>query len=730
MRDICSILFGAVFTVAVATALGSLLIARLRVALYRTEAALIAFVVGSGCLSFVTALLCMIHQARKGVFQWGGAVIIALAIWVARRSPKRRELPALPLRWIGGFFLVFAIFGYCYFINALAPEISPDGSGYHLGNVARMWRHHGFVWDYHSMYSYLSQGTEMLFLIAFSFGRHSSAAMVHLAFCLALPLLMVCWGRRFGFGKPAIFAAVVTFVSPIVGKDGVSAYNDLAVVTIVYAVFYLTQVWDEARSNNLLILIGLLTGAAYGAKYTAFLAFPFAAGWVWWRTAGKVRWKPLAMLAIPAALLVAPWVLRNWIWLGNPAAPFLNSIFPNPYYHAGMERMYADMLRHYIGIKHYWQIPLELTLRGGLVSGLFGPVFLLFPFALFALRLKFGRELLLAALVFAIPAYLNTGARFLIPSAPFLALAMGIGMAEIPGALPMLALFQAFLCWPSVLSVYCHPATWRLGSIPTQAAFRKDKADAFIRYWEPDYPLKVPIELQVPAREKVFTFAGRPDAYIDRDIIVSYESTLGNLINDILLSPLHYPPEHQQHMKFIPLNARAVRVVNTGASEEFWTVAEMRLFYKRRELPRAPDWRISARPNSWEVQYAFDNSYATRWSTWQRMSPGDYIEVEFPSPRMVDEISLECALTRGAQPEVDVLVAGRWVPVTDTVDTVKAGPPPGIRRAASRDVKALGIRHVLVNEHDGIYEDLHKYTAAWGMTELAVVNGVHFYRID
>ena len=42
-----------------------------------------------------------------------------------------------------------------------------------------MWRNHGFAWDYHSMYSYLSQGTEMLFLMAFAFGRHSAAALVH-----------------------------------------------------------------------------------------------------------------------------------------------------------------------------------------------------------------------------------------------------------------------------------------------------------------------------------------------------------------------------------------------------------------------------------------------------------------------------------------------------------------------------------------------------------------------
>src|SRR5262249_48850731 len=160
--------------------------------------------------------------------------------------------------------------------------------------------------------------------------------------------------------------------------------------------------------------------AAYAAKYTAFVTFPFAAGWVWWTADRKHRWHSLALLSLPAAILVAPWVLRNWIWLGNPTAPFLNSVYPNPYYHPGMERIYAEVLRHYSTIKHYWQIPLELTLRGGLLEGFFGPGFLLFPCALFAYRLKFGRKLLLAALVFALPAYMNTGARFLLPCAPFL----------------------------------------------------------------------------------------------------------------------------------------------------------------------------------------------------------------------------------------------------------------------------------------------------------------------
>jgi hypothetical protein len=38
-----------------------------------------------------------------------------------------------------------------------APEVSTDGSGYHLGNVVRFSNAHGFTQNYHSIYSELSQ---------------------------------------------------------------------------------------------------------------------------------------------------------------------------------------------------------------------------------------------------------------------------------------------------------------------------------------------------------------------------------------------------------------------------------------------------------------------------------------------------------------------------------------------------------------------------------------------
>ena len=136
-------------------------------------------------------------------------------------------------------------------------------------------------------------------------------------------------------------------------------------------------------------------------------------------------------MSLAALPMVAPWVLRNWLWLGNPAAPFLNRWFPNPFF-SGRRTGLPRWLAHYPHGTHSWNIPIELTVMGGLVPGMVGPIFLLAPLGLLALRYSQGRRLLAAGALFAIPAYFNTEPRFLIPVLPFVALAMG--MAATGGA--------------------------------------------------------------------------------------------------------------------------------------------------------------------------------------------------------------------------------------------------------------------------------------------------------
>jgi Dolichyl-phosphate-mannose-protein mannosyltransferase len=744
MGRVIAILFGAAFTVGTSAALGSLLLRRLRLSLYREEAALFAFLTGASLTSLAVFFLCLIHQARWPVFLAGGVAVIFCGAGFFRGAgfslrtgfirSCRKPLPSAAKNWDLFFALIFAVFCFIYFVNALAPETSPDGSSYHLGNVARMWRNRGFDWEYRSMYSYLSQGLELLFLVAYSFGRHSAAALVHFAFQLTLPLLIVCYGRRNGFPKAAWCAAVLVFASPVVGRTGSAAYNDLAVATLVFALFYLLQVWRETRETNLLILIGLLGGFAYGVKYTAALALVFAAGFLWWHSRSESRrWRDLAIMAGTAAVGIVPWVARDWIWVGNPVAPFANRWFPNPYFHAGMEAAYLSDLSHYTGIRHFWQVPWALLVRGPETGGILGPVFLLAPVAVLALRKPEGRRLLLAALVFAVPAYFNTGARFLIPALPFVSLAMALAFANSAAALLSIALLHAAAGWPNVLSRYSDPASWRVRSIPVAAALRLQPEAKYLAEHLKDYLMRPALETLVPPRAKVFSLDSRAEAYLDRTIVVGYESALGNLGLDLLAAPLDHRvrPSQRRRFPFLPVSTRQVRVIEIASGTGFWAITELHVYSRGRELARAPEWRVRAWPNGWDARLAFDNSYATRWSSFQAMSPGMFLAVDFGKPEVIDEVALDDAPDSDSKVQVEVLDGrGRWVPLTDSVETAVFDVPAGLRRAATLEMKARGIGYLLVSDSDFFATDMKKYRSFWGVTELYSTETARLYMID
>src|SRR5437667_7100467 len=109
----------------------------------------------------------------------------------------------------------------------------------------------------------------------------------------------------------------------------------------------------------------------------------------------------LPLLLFPAILLVAPWLIKNVVEVRNPVSPFANRLFPNPYVHVAFEDESREGLAHPNHMT--WpEVPLELTVYGDRLQGLFGPLFLLAPLGLFALRWPVGRQVLPAGLVFAL----------------------------------------------------------------------------------------------------------------------------------------------------------------------------------------------------------------------------------------------------------------------------------------------------------------------------------------
>ena len=721
MRVVLAILFGAGFTVLTAWSLGAILLRKLSLALYRTEERLFAFMLGSACLSAIMFALAALHLVRRGVLLALGILAIGYAFYSGAHRSKGHAFPAMPKRWTLVFALAFGFFTVLYFFNALAPEVSPDGMAYHLGEVTKYARAHGFVRITTNLYGNLSQGLELLFLHAFLFGKHSAAALVHYAFLVCLTFLMLSYGRRLGHPGVGVAGAIFLYASPVVGIDGTIAYNDVAVAAIAFALFYLLQIWDQERAANLLAPIGILTGFAFATKYTAFVAVPYALGFIAWRQwrSRQAVFRPVLAAAALALIFIAPWLLKNWIWVDNPFSPFANRLFPNPYVHIAFEEDYRRMEQTY-GLTNRWEIPLQVTVKGDVLAGFFGPLFLLTPLALLTLRQRAGRQLWLAALVFGLPFYANVGARFLIPAAPFVSLALALTFANVESLLLVLTLAHAISCWPRVEKRYCGSTAWCLRNIPYKAALRVESEDAFIGRRVQQYNEARLLDRVVPAGEKVFAFGQVADSYTTHEILVGFQAAFNETSRDILWTPIFnsFQPTRMLTFRFSPRELRAVRVVQTErAKDVMWGVSELRVFNGANELPRAPEWRLRAHPNPWDVQMAFDNSPVTRWRSWQVAEPGMFIQVDFGEAQKLDAVVVESS-DEGYQTKIKLEgldAQDKWATILEQPVETSHPTRVNLRRAASAELKARGIHYMLVENGDFRSEDFQIYAGLWGM---------------
>jgi len=746
------ILFGAAFTCAVCFSLGGLLLGD---ACRDTG---VRFVSGGALLSLLVCVLCGAGLVYPLVFLVVGLLAIGVAIkvgrtpWSARdalvpppEQPGREQRVQGDPRGPGGpphrvmrslFGIAFGMFAVFYLANAMAPEISPDGAGYHLGLVSHYLREHGFVPITDNLYAAMPGGVEMLFLFAFAFGRHSAAALVHLAFFAALVWQVFSYARRRGFPIAGAAAALIVFASPVAGIDGSSAYNDVAVAAIAFTLFHLLQTWDEERNPRLLAAIGLVAGFAFATKYTAWPAVAYAVGFVVVRDR-KALGRAVLPVAACAAVVIAPWLLKNWIYLHNPVAPFFNRQFPNPYVMAGFEDIYRKMMAIY-HLKSRWEIPMQVTTYGSL-SGLLGPVFLLAPLGLLTLRRKEGRQLWLAALFFSLNYFNNIAARFLIPPMPFVALAVALALSAVPRLAIGVAMLSAVLSWPAMVARYAHPDAWRLLRIPWKEALRLRPEEGYLERRLEYYGVDRLIERKTAPGSTVFTFVPIPEAYTSRHIRVEYQSASNQIAEKILLTAAapEFAPTWRLRFRFPRQTLHGLRVVQTngGTSDDTWSIHEFRVYDGERELTRAAEWRLSAQPFPWGIQDAFDNSLATFWLCGEMLKPGQFVAVDFHGGQTADSVVLEAAPNQSAvrlklEGRVDGgAAAGRWQLLAAAPTPFDAPRPLGLRRAVADELKRRGIDYLLVFDTDNGADDLRLNADLWGMRAVGDYKGAKLYQL-
>lgn len=645
-------------------------------------------------------------------------------VWRGREAARI----APPPLWTFPFLLAY---GCLYLIHALAPEIEPDAAGYHLGLVAEWLRLGGFA-PRVGFYEILPLGLETLFLPAVAAGGYPAAKLVHLSFLAAAAPLAVHLARLLKLPPWAGWAGWLLYaIAPVAGVAGTSAYTDAAGVFFTLAAFTALLEWRGARDPAWLTVAGLCAGFCYAVKLPGALVVAVA---VVFPLAHRA-WRGAALAASAALAGVAPWMLRA-LWLtGNPFAPLGNRAFPNPYFHEGTEQYLVDFLKDYGGTG--WSaIPHALLFDGTALQGLLGPVWIILPFGLLALRRAGGRWLWAAALIAALPWFANAGARFLLPALLFGAVALAAAIPR-PAAILIVSI-HAVLSWPAALHHYAGAEAWRLREWPWAVVAGGESQDDYLRRSLWDYRAAAMVREHVPEGEPLLDLYAIPTAYSGAVGVGPLPSASFVQMADTLARAAAATPDALDRLSCaFPLEfLGAVRWRLTGSFAAPWSIREVRFFYGEHERPISRHWFLRAWPSPQDAPLACDRNPATGWHTWQHAPAGSYFEVRFSRPQPLDSVQAVMPHLRGGQlrPIVEGLRSGgAWIDLCADreIEVFTARP---LRREAIAFLRHRGIRWIVAPDrgigHGLIGRALAMAPEAWGVEPVARVEGARLFRLQ
>jgi hypothetical protein len=737
MEAVLGAVAGAVFTAFSCQALGLCIVRTLSVPLSRLEEYLFAFFAGSAAFSLLIFGLLVVHAGYTPVIVVAGLACIALWFFRFRTGQNYITVPGkLPMLWFVFALMLCFRFTFLYLSRAAGPEYSFDGATYHLALVAEYLRKAHFPLITNNFYASLPEGLEMLFLAAFSIGRHSAAALVHLLFLFAISVALILFGLRFQVAKAAIGAMVLFYICPIVGFDASVAYNDVALAAACFAMFYALKLWAAQKDNDrLLILAGLFAGFAGAIKYTGLFAPIFSIAFVLWvGRANRARLKSrVAYVVIPATLLIAPWLIKNTIEVHNPVAPFANRLFRNPYTHISFEDQYREDMMHHNGVTRA-EIPFEILFSGGRLQGIIGPAFLLSPFALFALAFPLGRQLLLAFLFFFLPYFSNIGTRFLIPSLPFLCLALCMVLESWRGCLAPVLVLHFLLSWPRVVRIYA-PDTMGLDTPRWDEALRKIPEEQVLTARLAGYGMARYMDQHLPLSARILQFGGVPGAYMRQQIDDAYEGAENEKAIYLIWTGA-FPelrPTQRHTFQFAARQLASIRLEQTGQSDRaIWKIGEIRLFSNGGEILPKPDWMITSRPNPWDTQLAFDGNLVTMWESWEHVWPGMYVEARFKEVTPVDRVEVDSPHDQAGVHMVvkGALSGGQSITLAGAAATEDFPTPPDFLKKITAALRNMGYTHLVVASSDRCYKAIQTDPAAWGITLVAKRGEYALYALD
>jgi hypothetical protein len=218
--------------------------------------------------------------------------------------------------------------------GALNPEVRGDSIIYHMPQALLFVVNGGHVNTPSSALSYIPQNQQLLYAAGLALGGDVLAKLFHWWAGVLLFAGAAALATTLGAGKrAAMWSAALVALVPIWIYLATATYVDFAAANYTLCALLCILLWRELKGGPALLpaLGAYFLGAAMGVKYTAWVVgfvplVAVLAALLAVDTAARTRdarqaLTTLAVFAGVAVLVVSPWLVRNFLWTGNPLAP-------------------------------------------------------------------------------------------------------------------------------------------------------------------------------------------------------------------------------------------------------------------------------------------------------------------------------------------------------------------------------------------------------------------------
>lgn len=230
-------------------------------------------------------------------------------------------------------FFVFILVSFLIIIIILSsvPPVTRDALTHHL-LVPKLYLNHGGIYVIPEIeFSHYPQLVDLIYMIPLYFKNDIIPNYIHFAFALFTAVFIYKYLKNLT-GETVAFIASVFFLSiPVIVKLSTSSYIDLGLVFFSFASLMQLISWYKTNKIRCLVLSAIFCGLAMSSKYNGLITFFCMFFSVIWLGSKKQKSTKnaffcLFLFSFISVSVFSPWLIKNYLWTGNPLYPLYKNI--------------------------------------------------------------------------------------------------------------------------------------------------------------------------------------------------------------------------------------------------------------------------------------------------------------------------------------------------------------------------------------------------------------------